>query len=202
MSIYKQKFDMILKLFIYQFAMSLLGLFVVSPFTYFNKIQIAAAVFSTLFYFALVCYAVIEDGQKDYISHTAGRIKGKAYAGFLYAFYSYIPTIVIVFIQVVLMLFTDTNELTVLKVILGFLIRIFLMGMYLGFDSGFVPRIPDEITQQKTVNVPDWLVYMSDNYLIFACFLILTPVVCGITYYLAFTGKVHVDTSVKTKKKK
>lgn len=200
MSIYKQKFDMILKLFVYQFAMSMLGLFVVSPFS--GKMQIAAAVFSTLFYFSLVCYAVIEDGQKDYISHTAGRINGKWYTGFIYALYSYIPTIVIVFVQVVLQLLTNPDKLMGIKSILTFIIRFFLMGMYLGFDTGFVPRIPDEITQQMVSTAPEWLVFMSDKYLIFACFLLLTPIVCGVTYYFAFNGKVHVDTSVKSKKKK
>lgn len=199
MSIFKQKFDVIVKLFIYQFAMSLLGLFIVSPFS--GKIQIAAAVFSTLFYFSLVCYAVIEDGQKDYISHNAGRICGKGYTGLVYSFYAYIPTIIIVLAQTLLQLFTRIDVLTVLKSILNVIIRFFLMGMYLGFDSGIVGRTQDPVTHQLVTNSPDWLVFMSDKCLIFALLLVLTPAVCGITYYLAFTGKIHVDTTIKNKKK-
>ena len=69
----KEKSGMISKLFVYQIAMSLLGVFVVSPFSGYT--QIAASVFAFLFYFSLVSYAIIEDGQKDCISYKAGRLE-------------------------------------------------------------------------------------------------------------------------------
>ena len=198
-SILKEKSNMISKLFVYQVAMSLLGLFVVSPFS--GKVQIAASVFASLFYFSLVCYAIIEDGQKDFISHNAGRICGSGMTGFVYAVASYIPTIVIVILQVLLCTLTKATEFLGLKSILTFVIRFFLMGMYLGIDTGLVQRGYDSVNQTSVVLCDSKiLVYMSDNYLIFALCLVLFPIVAGVSYNLAFKGKVHVNTAPKNKK--
>ncbi len=194
-----EKKRMISKLFVYQIAISLLGVFVVSPFG--GNMQIFASVFAILFYFSLVCYAVIEDGQKDFVSHTAGRIAGKGYTGFVYALVSYIPTIIIVSVQVILHLVTDVTALSGVKTILTFLIRFFLMGMYLGVDTGLVQRGYDSVNQMSVVlKGSDTLVFMSDNYLIFAICLLFLPAVVGLSYYLAFKGKVHVNTAPKNKK--
>lgn len=198
-SIVSEKKHMISKLVVYQIAISLLGVFVVSPFN--GNMQIFAAIFATLFYFSLVCYAVIEDGQKDYVSHTAGRLQGAGYTGIVYALVSYIPTIVIVALQVALHLATDVLTLGALKTILTFIIRFFLMGMYLGFDTGLVQRGYDAVNQMSVVlKGSDSLVFMSDNYLIFAICLVFLPCIAGLTYYLAFKGKVHVNTAPKNKK--
>lgn len=197
--IISQKSHMIGKLFVYQIASSLLGLFVASPFGGYT--QIVAAVFSTLFYFSLVCYAVIEDGQKDFVSHSAGRIDGNASSGFIYALVSYIPTIVIVLLQAALQLFTGVASFLGVKSILTVVIRFFLMGMYLGFDTGLVQRGYDEINQTSVVlKGSDTLVFMSDNYLIFAVLLVVMPLVAGLSYYFAFKGKIHVNTAPKNKK--
>lgn len=194
-----EKSGMIGKLFIYQIAMSLLGLFVVSPFN--GSVQVIASIFSSLFYFSLVCYAVIEDGQKDCISHTAGRISGNAMSGLIYAVISYIPTILIVALQVILHLLTSISSLTGIKSILTFIIRFFLMGMYLGFDTGLVQRGYDSINQMSVVlKGSDFMVFLSNNYLIFAICLIFLPVVAGVSYNLAFKGKIHVNTAPKNKK--
>ncbi len=198
-SIVKEKSHMIGKLFVYQIAMSLLGLFVVSPFN--GSLQVAAAVFASLFYFSLVCYAVIEDGQKDFVSHSAGRINGCALSGFIYALVSYIPTIIIVGVQVVINLMSSPTSFTGLKSVLTFLIRFFLMGMYLGFDTGLVQRTYDSVNQTSViVKGSDLLVFMSNNYLIFAVCLVFLPFVAAVSYYLAFKGKIHVNTAPKNKK--
>lgn len=197
-NVISEKSGMIGKLFVYQIAISLLGLFVVSPFN--GYIQIATAVFSMLFYFSLVCYAVIEDGQKDCISHNAGRINGNALTGFVYSIISYIPTIIIVLLQCLLHLFTDSTVLTGLKSILTFIIRFFLMGMYLGIDTGLVQRTYDSVNQTSViVTGSNALVFLSDNYLIFVICLVFLPLVAGVSYNLAFKGKVHVNTSPKKK---
>ncbi len=194
-----EKKHMISKLFVFQFAISLLGVFVVSPFN--GNMQIVASVFAILFYFSLVCYAVIEDGQKDYVSHTAGRITGKGSTGFIYALVSYIPTIIVVAVQVILHLLTDVVTLSGIKTILTFIIRFFLMGMYLGVDTGLVQRGYDSVNQMSVVlKGSDALVFMSDNYLIFAVCLLFLPLIAGLSYYLAFKGKVHVNTAPKNKK--
>lgn len=196
--IFKSKKHMMTKLFIYQVAMSLLGLFVVSPFN--GITQIAAAVFSTLFFFSLVCYAVIEDGQKDCVAVKAGRAEGKAYTGLLYSSIVYIPTILVVLIQMILCLLTDVLQLSGIKAIFSFLIRFFLMGMYLGFDTGLAQRYYDPVLQKSVSNANKVVLFMSDNYIIFALLLLIFPVVCGIAYYLAYIGKIHVNTEVKNKK--
>lgn len=192
--IIKSKSHMIGKLFVYQIAMSLLGLFVVSPFS--GVMQIAAGVFSTLFYFALVAYAVIEDGQKDYVSVTAGRLDGRGYTGFVYALVSYLPTIVIVVANVLVSLFTNAFAL---RDILKIIVRFFLMGMYLGIDTGLAQRTQDPITHEMVSGAPDWLLFLSENSVTFAILLVVMPIVCGLSYYLAYKGKIHVDTTVKKK---
>lgn len=197
--IISQKGGMIGKLFVYQIAMSLLGLFVVSPFK--GNMLIVASLFATLFYFSLVCYAVIEDGQKDCVSHNAGRLEGNKMTGLIYTLVSYIPTILVVALQVVLQFATSPVQLQGLKSILTFLIRFFFMGMYLGFDAGIVQRTYDHVTQSSVViKGSDAMVFMSDKYLIFAVCLIFLPLVSGVAYNLAFSGKVHVNTAPKEKK--
>ena len=200
--IVKSKSNMILKLFIYQIAMSLFGFFVLTPFTslddsYRGYVYIASAVFSTLFYFSLVCYAVIEDGQKDCVSHNAGRIEGKPYTGLVYSLVSYLPTIVIVVVNSVISIVTTPDSLSALKAVLGILFtKVFLMGTYWGFDAGIVVR-----SATGQIVSGEKFVFLSDNYLFFVFFLVLLPLVSGISYYLAFKGKVHVDTKVKKRKK-
>lgn len=194
-----RKSGMIGKLFVYQIAMSLFGLFVISPFS--GRIEMAASLFASLFYFSLVCYAIIDDGQKDCISYTAGRLEGaKATDGLLYALISYLPTIVIVVIDVLLNLVTSSFES--IKAILNIIIRFFLMGMYLGFDTGLVVRNANPETFQMEVVAGENFRFLSDNNLIFAICLFILPVVCGVCYKFAFEGKLHVDTTVKEKKKK
>lgn len=196
----KSKSHMCAKLFIYQFASSLLGIFVVSPFE--ANMHIYCAIFSTLFYFSLVCYAVIEDGQKDCISLRAGRIPKKSYTGLLYSLVSYVPTIVVVVFMALLNLLTSQGSFAGLKSILTVVIRFFLMGMYLGFDTGLVVREYDTVSQSSVVTRgAGALEFMSDNYLIFAICLIFLPLVAGICYDLALKGKVHVNTATKKKSK-
>ncbi len=196
--IIKSKSHMIAKLFVFQIAMSLLGVFVVSPFN--GKMQIAAAVFSTLFYFALICYAIIEDGQKDGIAAKAGRAEGKACIGFVYALTSYLPTIVLVLVQMCLFLFGSSGDITGVKAVLAIIIRFFLMGMYLGFDTGLAGRYEDPVTHNMVTDADSTLLFICDNYILFASFLVLVPVVCGICYKFAFDGKIHVNTEEKKRK--
>lgn len=198
LKIIKAKSHMCSKLLVYQIAMSLLGVFVVSPFS--GTMQIVAAVFSTLFFYSLVCYAIIEDGQKDCVAVQSGRAEGKAYTGFVYATAMYIPTIILVIVQMIMFLSTKLAAITGIKAILAFIIRFFLMGMYLGFDTGLAGRYYDAVSETMKSNANPTVLFMSDNYIIFALLLVVFPVVCGITYMLAYKGKIHVNTQVKNKK--
>lgn len=195
--LYEEKSGMIYKLFIYQFAMSLLGLFIASPFK--GSTLLIAGIFSMLFYFSLVSYAAVEDGQKDFVSAQAGRLEGSPLTGFKYALFSYIPTIIIAFLNCILhFLIPDALSNTFVS-ILNLIIRFFLMGMYLGIDSGLTNYTVDTVTNQRISSAPEWIRFLSDNGLIFLICLILMPVVCGIAYSLAYKGKIHINT-VKKKK--
>ena len=93
-----------------------------------------------------------------------------------------------------------SSGLASLKAIFGLLIRFFLMGMYLGYDTGLVQRFENTDTHEKVIKAgSDVLVFMSDHYLIFAICLVFLPVMCGVSYLLAYKGLIHVDTSVKHK---
>ncbi len=197
--IVKSKSGMILKLFIYQIAMSLFGMFVISPFN--HAFFVYASIFASLFYFSLVCYAVIEDGQRDHISHSAGRLNGRGYTGLVYGLISYIPTILIVVLNCVFRLLHIASGFT--DVLEALFIRVFLMGMYLGFDTGLAPRQYDA-SAQEMIKLSDnkFMYFLSDHGLIFAICLVIFPIVCGLTYYLAFKGILHVDTTPKKEKVK
>ena len=145
-----------------------------------------------MFYFSLICYAIIEDGQKDCVANTAGRLeKGSAFTGFKYALVSYIPTAAFVILQMLLMLLSKPEQLGFLKLIFAVIIRFFFMGTYLGF-SIFLTSSPQSTAMSA---------FICDNYIFHTMLLVLMPLVCGLAYYLAFNGKVHVDTSEKKKKK-
>ncbi|MBR2020986.1 MAG: hypothetical protein IJ939_00985, partial [Clostridia bacterium] len=59
----------------------------------------------------------------------------------------------------------------------------------------------DSVNQMSVViKGSDFLVFMSDNYLIFALCLIFLPIVAGVSYHLAFKGRLHVNTAPKNKK--
>ena len=193
----KSKSHMIGKLFVYQIASSLLGLFVASPFS--GKMQMVAAIFSTLFYFALIAYAVIEDGQKDCVSSKTGACTVNSNAGFVYSIVSYLPTIVFVIVQMIIIFCTDT-VIEGVKLFFSIVIRIFLMGMYLGFENGLSERFQDPVTHQMVSGAGETARFICDSYILFAVLLVLMPLVCGICYKLAYNGVIHVNTEVKKKK--
>jgi len=195
--IYHEKFHMISKLFVYQIAMSLLGVFIVSPFS--GNTCIVAGVFASLFYLSLVSYAAVEDGQKDCISHNAGRLQGSALTGFGYAFISYIPTIAITVISCILRIFLPSASLVAVKNILNIIIRFFLMGTYLGIDVGLTGYTYDANTQSMVSDASVFVRYICDNGILFVVLLFVMPVVCGIAYKLAFNGKISINTHKKQK---
>lgn len=195
--LFTKKSGIILKLFIYQFAMSLLGLFVASPFK--NGTLILAGIFSTLFYFSLVTYAVIEDGQKDFIAVSSGREQGSVLTGLKYALVSYIPTMFFVILNCILNLFVSNVSFAAVKSLINIVVRFFLMGMYLGIDAGLTNYSYDPVLEKSVSNAPEWVRFLSDNGITFVIFLVLFPIVSGISYALAYKGKIHVNTQSKKK---
>ncbi len=195
--LFEEKSHMVSKLFIYQIAMSLLGVFIVSPFS--GTTCIIAGVFSLLFYLSLVSYATVEDGQKDFVSQKAGRLQGSAFTGFKYALISYIPTIFIVAFYCIIKLSTKSEMLSALKNILNIIIRFFLMGSYLGIDVGLTGYGYDTATQSMVSDAPTVVRFISDNGIFFVICLIVMPLICGFAYNLAFNGKISINTHKKEK---
>lgn len=187
--LFTEKSSMISKLFIFQIAMSLLGLFVVSPFTANASMCLAAGIFSMLFYFSLVTYAVIEDGQKECIAAKAGKCEVSVYTGFLYALFSYIPTIIITVVYMIMRLSEPNGLITGAKAVLNIIIRFFLMGMYLGID-----------VKLRAGGSGTFLSFISENGIFYVICLVLMPLICGIAYALAYKGIIHVNTEPKKKK--
>ena len=201
LDIIKNKSHMIAKLFIYQIATSLFGLFILTPFAgtddaYRGFLNIGAAVFATLFYFSLVAYAVIEDGQKDFVSISAGRTVGNPFTGLIYGLVSYLPTIIVVVANTLICCFTSPDSFTAVKSILGVLLtKVFLMGTYWGFDAGIILKgANSEVISGKALET------FSDNGFVFVVCLVFLPLVTGLAYYFAVKGKIHVNTEQKKKK--
>lgn len=187
-SFFNEKSSMISKLFVYQIAMSLLGVFVVSPFAD-TSMCLIAGIFSMLFYFSLVVYAVIEDGQKDYISVTAGRKQGSVFSGLKYAIVSYIPTIIITVSYMIARLVSADSFISGAKLIVNVIVRFFLMGMYLGIDVSL-----------RAESSPEIFKFISENGIFYCLCLIVMPAVVAISYALSYKGKIHINTEPKSKK--
>ena len=196
--LFAEKSNMIFKLFIYQFAMSLLGLYVSSPFE--GGTLILAGIFSVLFFFSLVTYAIIEDGQKDHISASAGRIEGSKFTGFKYALVSYIPAIFFVLLNCALNLFATDGSFGTIKFLIDIIVRFFFMGMYLGINAGLTNYTYDPVLQASVSDAPEWIRYLCDNGITFVIFLVLYPIVSGVAYALAYNGKIHINTQTKKQK--
>ncbi len=188
--LFEEKSHMISKLFVYQIAMSLLGIFVVTPFINSSSagLCLSFGIFAMLFYYSLVCYAIVEDAQNDHISASSGRKQGSAWTGFKYALVSYIPTIVFVIAFIIIMLTDYKAELTGFPFVLGLIIRIFFMGSYSGVHVYLYEL--DGVWR-----------YMCNTGIFFGICLVVMPVVAGCAYALAYKGKIHINTAAKKMKK-
>ena len=196
--IWSYKSKMIKKLWLNQFAFSLFGLFVASPFN--GNICIIAGVFSLLFYISVVGYAVIDDAQKDKIAFDAGRTEGKkAITGLIYAYISFLPSIILYIIFIIL---TFAGEaLSALRSVFYLVIRLALSGEILGIDIGLSKFEYSVDTLTRVSSAPQYIQNMSDYAIFQLIFFLLIPLIIGLIYYLGFTGTVSINTSEKKKKK-
>lgn len=190
--IFTEKGSMIKKLLLNQFAFSLFGIFVATPFA--GNICIIAGVFSLLFYMFVVGYAILDDSQKDRISYNAGR---KTYltqsTGFKYSFAAFMPTIIISAFFTIISFFTTAEN--TLHFILKLVIKYIFSGEILGIDVGLTKFTFDTVALKLTTTAPDSIVFMSNHGVFQLIFLVFTPAICGFIYYLGFTGKVSVNTT-------
>lgn len=192
--ILNQKGNVIRKMMLNQFAFSLFGIFVATPFS--GKICIAAGVFSLLFYMFVVGYAILDDAQKDRISYNAGRNQHlNCYFGFEYSYTAFLPAIILTFLYTILSFASKAgNSFTF---ILGLINKYAVCGEILGIDVGLTNYTYDAVNNMKVSTAPEFIVSMSQHGIFQLIFALLTPAIFGIIYYLGYTGIVSVDTTEK-----
>lgn len=194
--IFREKGSMLRKLWINQFAFSLFGIFVASPFN--GKICVAAGIFSYLFYLSVVAFAVLDDSQKDRISFNAGRKNNiTASAGFVYAFAAFLPTIALMLVYTVLTFVPGIDNSVTF--VISLVTRFIMGGEILGIDSGLTNYTFNSAANMMVSNSPESVIFLSSHGFIHLIYAIATPVIFGIVYALGFKGIVSVNTTVSNK---
>ena len=169
----KEKSSMISKAIIFQIAMSIFGVMLASSIQSFgNIVLILGGLFSVLFYFALIGAAVNEDGLRDNVKVTHGRVEEDKLLGFKYIAISYIPTLAVTVAYLIMKLCGLNNDFTTL---INALIRLFLSGMYLGLD-------------RVIFAMGDTLHAFSLNGWSFLIYQLFSIVICGLFYILGLKG--------------
>lgn len=168
-----EKSSLIAKLIIFQIAMSLFGLMFAATVIALNEgLLLFAGTFSILFYFALVGAALNEDGVKDHLKVACDRAKPDALCGFKYVLISYIPTLVITVLNIILNIF---GVLDSLRGILVIIIRMFTSGMFQCIDR-FLFGSGDSFVSFSLYGY-SFLVYQ-----------IISIIICGLFYFLGLRG--------------
>ena len=171
--IFNEKGSMIAKAIIFQIAMSIFGCMITMSIIAIDEgWLLLGGIFSILFYFSLIGAAINEDGAKDHLKISAGRMEPDALLGFKYILISYIPTFLITILFVILNLFGLENSLTQ---IMAILIRLFLSGMYQGLDRVIFAS-------------GDTLAKFSLYCFSFVIYQVISVVVCGLFYYIGYKG--------------
>ena len=193
---FKDKGSMLRKLWINQFAFSLFGLFVASPFR--GAMCVVAGVFSYLFYMSVVGFSVLDDAQKDKISYSAGRKTGvNAYTGLRYAFVAFLPTIILMIIYTILTFIHSIDSS--ISFIISIITRFIMGGEILGIDTGLTNYTYSESANMLVSNSPESILFLSSHGIIHLIYSVVTPVIIGIVYFLAFKGIISVNTTESKK---
>ncbi len=198
-TLFNQKGSMIKKMWLNQFAFSLFGLFVASPFS--GTTAVLAGIFSFLFYGFVVGYAILDDAQKDKIAFDAGRtVNFTSSFGFKYAFFAFFPTFIIAGLNTVLS-FLEGLAQSSGAFILNLVTKYAICGEVLGIDVGLTRYSYDAVNQVRVSDASAAVLFMSEHGLFQIIFAIVTPLAFGLIYSLAFKGIVSVNTTAKSKKK-
>ena len=197
-TLFNQKGSIIKKMWLNQFAFSLFGLFVASPFA--GNIAVIAGIFSLLFYAFVVGYAILDDAQKDKISFDAGRANNYTTSvGFKYAFLAFVPTYIVAGINTILSFWGNISQSTG-AFILNLVTKYAICGEVLGIDVGLTRYTYDAINQVRVSDASEFVLFMSEHGIFQLIFAVLTPFAFGLIYNLAFKGIISVNTTVKSKK--
>lgn len=168
----------IVKMFVYQFAIGLLGA-VLSLATSMNfTLSIVAGVFSVLFYLFLLYTMTWEIGAKDKISFDYGKIKKRPYLGFLLSLMANTPNFIIAIIYTLFRVISPDNDnvAAIMRTV-----AFFFEGMYQGLLS--------KITVGGIKMFEYWWSY----------FVIIIPavLVAGVAYWLG-TKNAHFTSMMET----
>ncbi len=196
MKVFGNKSDMIKKMWLNQFAFSLFGLFVASPFT--GNLCIVAGVFSYLFYLFVVGYSILDDAQKDKIKVDAGRGEGLcAFTGLKYAFTAFLPSFIVTLAYSVSTFFVDVSG--VVLTIVFVIVKYAFCGEILGIDIGLTKYMYSEETLSRVSDAPRSVLFMSEHAFFQLIFIVLSVILFALTYYLGFRGIIKFKTSENKK---
>ena len=190
--IFKEKGSMLRKIWINQFAFSLFGIFVASPFR--GNLCILAGVFSYVFFLSVVAFAVLDDAQKDKISYNAGR-KNNVFAsvGFMYGFTAFLPTIILMFVFTVLTFIPAVDSSVTF--IISLVTRFIMGGEILGIDSGLTNYTFNTASNMMVSEASGGIIFLSSHGIFHLLYAVVTPVIFGIVYALGFKGIISVNTT-------
>ena len=196
MKVFSSKSAMIKKMWLNQFAFSLFGLFVASPFT--GNLCIIAGIFSYLFYLFVVGYSVIDDAQKDKIKLDAGRGEGLcALTGLKYSLIAFIPSFLVTFGYMISTLFVKVSG--VVSTIVFVIVKYAFCGEILGIDIGLTKYRYAEDTLTRVSDAPESILFMSEHAIFQLIFIVLSVILLSVVYYLAFSGIIRLKTSEEKK---
>lgn len=194
--IFKEKGTILRKMWINQFAFSLFGIFVASPFS--GKMCVAAGIFSYLFFVSVIIFMVLDDAQKDKISFNAHRKNNvNTFTGFKYSFVAFLPTILLMTVYTIFT-FIPSIDATVTFVI-SIITRFIMGGEILGIDAGLTNYTYSETTKMMVSTAPQSVIFFSSHGFIHLIYSILTPMLFGIIYALGFKGVISVNTTESNK---
>ena len=197
-TLFNQKGSIIKKMWLNQFAFSLFGLFVASPFA--GNIAVLAGIFSLLFYAFVVGYAILDDAQKDKISFDSGRNTSfSSTTGFKYSFFAFIPTYIIAGTNTVLSFTSDLAHSSG-AFILNLITKYALCGEILGIDVGLTRYTYDTVKQVRVSDASEFVLFLSEHGILQLIFAVIMTFAFGLIYYLAFKGVISVNTTAKTKR--
>lgn len=168
-----EKGSLIAKSIIFQVAMSIFGIMFTATIIALDEgFLLFAGIFSILFYFALMGAALNEDGTKDYLRVKGNRARPDILCGFKYVLISYIPTLAITLLHVILRTAGVVNSLTD---ILNIIIRFLTSGMYLSLDRYFFAS--GDTFMPFSLYGYSFLIYQ-----------VFSIIVCGLFYYIGLCG--------------
>ncbi len=193
--LWQEKGQLIRKMWINQFAFSLFGIFVATPFS--GNICILAGIFALLFYSFVVGFAILDDAQKDRIAYEAGRKTYlKSNVGLKYSFLAFIPTLVLTVVYTFISKLSNSFSF-----ILGLINKYAICGEILGIDVGLTKYTYDAVNQIRVTTAPDYVIFMSEHGVFQLVFAVVMPLIFGLIYYLGFSGIISFNTTDGAKKK-